>query len=95
MNSKTTILSLYRKILREGQRMPTPNRRKYVYNKAYKEFRVSAKLVDSVEIEERIVFAQDMYENIRAQRRHLNKILAWEEDTPTIDRKKTDPNSIF
>jgi len=71
---RSQVLRLYRKILKEGKKLPLPTRRDYVFNKTRKEFRANRFLTNKDDITSRITFANDCLESLRVQRKHLNKI---------------------
>lgn len=56
--------------------MPTQNRRDYVRNRARREFRANQKLTNTSEIQEAFITARDNLALARAQRKHLSKVLA-------------------
>lgn len=58
--------------------MPTQNRRDYIRLRTKKEFRDSRKLINQDDIRDALVHARDSLDTIRAQRKHLTKIIQTE-----------------
>ena len=67
-------LSLYRRLLRGAERMPTPNRQKYVIRKTRTEFRRHATLRDSEEIEFQLRLADTNLDTVLVQAEHLSRL---------------------
>jgi hypothetical protein len=68
-------LSLYRQLLRQGQKMPTPNRRKFVITKTRKEFKLHKDLTDPEEILFHLRLADTNLDTVMVQAEHLTKVM--------------------
>lgn len=68
-------LSLYRELLRAAEKMPTPNRRKFVASKTRTEFRSNAMLTDPEEINFCIRLADTNLDTVIIQAEHLSKLM--------------------
>ena len=66
-------LSLYRRLLRGAERMPTPNRQNYVLRKTRMEFRKHAKLSDPEEIDFHLRLADTNLDTVLVQAEHLSR----------------------
>jgi hypothetical protein len=62
--SRSQVLSLYRRILREGRLMPTQNRRDWVCEKTKREFREQTDLTDKDMIDWYIRYADTMLDQV-------------------------------
>ena len=69
-------LSLYRRLLRGAQRMPTPNRQNYVLRKTRAEFRKHASLTDPEEIEFQLRLADTNLDTVLVQAEHLSRLFS-------------------
>ena len=68
-------LSLYRQLLRQGQKMPTPNRRKFVITKTRNEFKLHKHLTDPDEILFYLRLADTNLDTVMVQAEHLTKVM--------------------
>jgi hypothetical protein len=71
MSAPTTPLALYRAILRAAGRMPTKNRRHYIWKKARSEFDAAKREADPARIQFLMDYGLISLENINAQANHL------------------------
>jgi Complex 1 protein (LYR family) len=74
--TRSRVLSLYRQLLRQGQKMPTPNRQNYVLQKARKEFKAQKHLIDPDEILFYIRLADTNLDTVIVQAEHLTKVMS-------------------
>lgn len=73
--TRSKALSLYRQLLREAQKMPTPNRKNFVIRKTRIEFKASVGLTDADAINEAIRLADTNLDTVMVQAEHLNKLM--------------------
>lgn len=73
--TRAKALSLYRKLLRGAQKMPTPNRQNFVIRKTRQEFKASIGLTDNDEIHEAIRLADTNLDTVLVQAEHLTKLM--------------------
>jgi predicted PhzF superfamily epimerase YddE/YHI9 len=73
--TRAKALSLYRKLLRGAQKMPTPNRQNFVIRKTRQEFKASIGLTDKDEIHEAIRLADTNLDTVLVQAEHLTKLM--------------------
>jgi hypothetical protein len=68
-------LSLYRQLIRQGQKMPTPNRQKFVIQKTRTEFKAHRHLTDPDEILFYLRLADTNLDTVIVQAEHLTKVM--------------------
>lgn len=68
-------LSLYRQLLRGAQKMPTPNRRKFVAQKTRREFKANKRLASAEEIEFGLRLADTNLDTVLLQAEHLTRVM--------------------
>lgn len=68
-------LSLYRQLLRGAEKMPTPNRRKFVVKKTRIEFKANQHLTDPAEIEFCLRLADTNLDTVLLQAEHLTRLM--------------------
>jgi predicted PhzF superfamily epimerase YddE/YHI9 len=73
--TRAKVLSLYRKLLRGGQKMPTPNRQNFVIRKTRTEFKAQIKLEDPEAIKQAIRLADTNLDTVLVQAEHLTKLM--------------------
>ena len=73
--TRAKALSLYRKLLRGAQKMPTPNRQNFVIRKTRTEFKASVGLTDPDAIHEAIRLADTNLDTVLVQAEHLTKLM--------------------
>lgn len=73
--TRTKILSLYKQILRAGEKMPTPNRRRFVLEKTREEFKAQKHLTDPKEINFCIRYADTNLDTVVVQAEHLTTLM--------------------
>jgi Complex 1 protein (LYR family) len=73
--TRTKALSLYRQLLRGAEKMPTPNRRKFVAKKTRTEFKANKSLSDPEEISFCIRLADTNLDTVLIQAEHLNRLM--------------------
>lgn len=69
-------LSLYRRLLRSAERMPTPNRQNYVKRKTQEEYRKHKTLTDPQEIEFQLRLADTNLDTVMVQAEHLSRLFS-------------------
>ena len=69
-------LSLYRRLLRSAERMPTPNRQNYVKRKTQEEYRKHKALTDPQEIEFQLRLADTNLDTVMVQAEHLSRLFS-------------------
>ncbi|KAL3804005.1 hypothetical protein HJC23_006396 [Cyclotella cryptica] len=67
-------LSLYRRLLRASDQMPTPNRRNYIATKTRLEFRKHMRISDPEEIEFCLRLADTNLDTVMVQAEHLSRL---------------------
>jgi hypothetical protein len=72
-STRLRALSLYRRLLRGSQRMPTPNRQNYVLRKTRSEFRKHMHLTDGEEIDFQLRLADTNLDTVLVQAEHLSR----------------------
>ena len=72
-STRLRALSLYRRLLRGSQRMPTPNRQNYVLRKTRSEFRKHMSLTDVDEIDFQLRLADTNLDTVLVQAEHLSR----------------------
>mmetsp|Transcript_39554 Transcript_39554/g.95567 ORF Transcript_39554/g.95567 Transcript_39554/m.95567 type:complete len:89 (+) Transcript_39554:138-404(+) len=73
--TRSKALSLYRRLLRGGMKMPTPNRQNFVIRKTRQGFKASVGLTDADEINEAIRLADTNLDTVLVQAEHLSKLM--------------------
>jgi hypothetical protein len=73
--TRTKALSLYRQLLRGAQKMPTPNRRKFVVKKTRTEFKANANITSVEDIEFCIRLADTNLDTVLIQAEHLSRLM--------------------
>lgn len=73
-STRRRALSLYRKLLRGAEGMPTPNRRNYVKRKTRDEFRRHRALTDAEEIDFQLRLADTNLDTVLVQAEHLSRL---------------------
>lgn len=73
--TRKQVLSLYRKLLRGGMMMPTPNRQNFVIRKTRAEFKAQIKLEDPEAIKQAIRLADTNLDTVLVQAEHLTKLM--------------------
>ncbi|KAL3769858.1 hypothetical protein ACHAWU_007064 [Discostella pseudostelligera] len=73
-STRLRALSLYRRLLRGSQRMPTPNRQNYVLRKTRLEFRKHMHLTDEMEIDFQLRLADTNLDTVLVQAEHLSRL---------------------
>lgn len=73
--TRTKALSLYRQLLRGAEKMPTPNRRKFVVKKTRTEFKANRQLTDPEEIKFCLRLADTNLDTVLLQAEHLTKLM--------------------
>jgi Complex 1 protein (LYR family) len=73
--TRNKVLSLYRQLLRAAEKMPTPNRRKFVVRKTRTEFKNSKNLTDAEEIQFCIRLADTNLDTVLIQAEHLTRVM--------------------
>lgn len=73
--SKQAALSIYRSLLREAAKMPTPHRTKFVRQRAREAFEQNRNLKAGGELEEALLLGETMVDATAAQRVHLNELV--------------------
>jgi len=68
-------LSLYRLLLRGAEKMPTPNRRKFVAKKTRKEFKANMHLTSKEDIEFGLRLADTNLDTVLLQAEHLTRLM--------------------
>lgn len=68
-------LSLYRQLLRGAEKMPTPNRRKFVIKKTRKEFKANMHLTSKEDIEFGLRLADTNLDTVLLQAEHLTRLM--------------------
>ena len=68
-------LSLYRQLLRAAQKMPTPNRQRFVIRKTRSEFKANINLTDPEAIKQCIRLADTNLDTVLVQAEHLTKLV--------------------
>ena len=68
-------LSLYRQLLRAAEKMPTPNRQRFVIRKTRTEFKANINLTDSEAIKQCIRLADTNLDTVLVQAEHLTKLV--------------------
>ena len=68
-------LSLYRQLLRGAQKMPTPNRRKFVIKKTRSEFKANKHLTSAEDIEFGLRLADTNLDTVLLQAEHLTRLM--------------------
>jgi hypothetical protein len=76
MPTRTRVLSLYRQLLRQGQKMPTPNRQKFVIQKTRTEFKAQMHITDPEEILFYVRLADTNLDTVIVQAEHLTKVMS-------------------
>ena len=77
---RTTVLTLYRSLLRVGRKMPTENRQQYVRDKAREEFKEGARETDPDRIKFLLRYGETMLDSAAAQQEHLHDLFALSPD---------------
>ncbi|KAL7566732.1 hypothetical protein ACA910_017784 [Epithemia clementina (nom. ined.)] len=73
--TRSRALSLYRQLMRAAQKMPTPNRRKFVISKTRVEFKANKGLTDAEEIDFHIRLADTNLDTVLLQAEHLTNLM--------------------
>ena len=73
--SRTKALSLYRQLLRGAQKMPTPNRRRFVVKKTRTEFKANMNLTSPDDIQFCIRLADTNLDTVLIQAEHLSRLM--------------------
>mmetsp|Transcript_41074 Transcript_41074/g.116154 ORF Transcript_41074/g.116154 Transcript_41074/m.116154 type:complete len:90 (-) Transcript_41074:96-365(-) len=73
--TRSKALSLYRKLLRGGMKMPTPNRQNFVVRKTRTEFKANVNLTDPEAIKQCIRLADTNLDTVLVQAEHLSKLM--------------------
>jgi hypothetical protein len=73
--TRAKALSLYRQLLRGAQKMPTPNRRKFVVRKTRTEFKANKNLSSAEDIEFCLRLADTNLDTVLIQAEHLSKLM--------------------
>ena len=73
--TRTRALSLYRQLLRAAEKMPTPNRRKFVVKKTRTEFKANKHLTDAEEIKFCLRLADTNLDTVMLQAEHLTNLM--------------------
>jgi len=73
--TRARALSLYRKLLRGAEKMPTPNRRNFVAKKTRSEFKASKHLTDPKDIEFGLRLADTNLDTVLVQAEHLTRLM--------------------
>jgi len=73
--TRMRVLSLYRQLLRGAQKMPTPNRRKFVAKKTRKEFKENKNLTSKEDIEFGLRLADTNLDTVLLQAEHLTRLM--------------------
>ena len=68
-------LSLYRQLLRAAQKMPTPNRQRFVIRKTRSEFKANINLTDPEAIKQCIRLADTNLDTVLVLAEHLTKLV--------------------
>ena len=68
-------LSLYRQLLRAAEKMPTPNRQRFVIRKTRTEFKANINLTDSEAIKQCIRLADTNLDTVLVLAEHLTKLV--------------------
>jgi hypothetical protein len=72
--TRAKALSLYRQLLRGAEKMPTPNRRKYVVRKTRTEFKANMHVTDPEEITLCLRLADTNLDTVLIQAEHLTRL---------------------
>jgi hypothetical protein len=73
--TRTKALSLYRQLLRGAEKMPTPNRRKFVTKKTRAEFRSNMSITAEKDIEFCLRLADTNLDTVLIQAEHLSRLM--------------------
>lgn len=73
--TRIKVLSLYRQLLRAAEKMPTPNRRKFVIRKTRLEFKNNKDLTDAEQIQFSIRLADTNLDTVMIQAEHLTRLM--------------------
>lgn len=73
--TRIKVLSLYRQLLRAAEKMPTPNRRKFVIRKTRLEFKNNKHLTDAEQIQFSIRLADTNLDTVMIQAEHLTRLM--------------------
>jgi LYR motif-containing protein 4 len=73
--TRSRVLSLYRQLLRGAEKMPTPNRRKFVIRKTRTEFKANKGVTDPKEIKDGIRLADVNLDTVLLQAEHLSRLM--------------------
>jgi hypothetical protein len=75
VETRARALSLYRQLLRGAQRMPTPNRQRFIVRKARAEFKANKHLTDPDEINFCLRLADTNLDTVLLQAEHLTRLM--------------------
>jgi len=73
--TRSRALSLYRLLLRGAEKMPTPNRRKFVAKKTRKEFKANKNLTSAEDIKFCLRLADTNLDTVLLQAEHLTRLM--------------------
>jgi len=73
--TRTKALSLYRQLLRGAEKMPTPNRRKFVIKKTRLEFKANINVTSAEEIQFCLRLADTNLDTVLIQAEHLTNLM--------------------
>jgi len=73
--TRTRALSLYRQLLRGAEKMPTPNRRRFVAKKTRTEFKANKGLTSAEEIQFCLRLADTNLDTVLIQAEHLTRLM--------------------
>jgi Complex 1 protein (LYR family) len=73
--NRIKVLSLYRQLIRGAEKMPTPNRKKFVIQKTRSEFKKNMHLTDADQILFNIRLADTNLDTVMLQAEHLTRLM--------------------
>jgi Complex 1 protein (LYR family) len=73
--NRTRVLSLYRQLLRAAEKMPTPNRQRFVKTKTRREFKANKNVTDAETIQFGIRLADTNLDTVLIQAEHLTTLM--------------------
>jgi hypothetical protein len=73
--TRPKVLSLYKQLLRAAEKMPTPNRRRFVKTKTRNEFKAQMHVTDDETIQFGLLLADTNLDTVLIQAEHLTALM--------------------
>mmetsp|Transcript_11262 Transcript_11262/g.18870 ORF Transcript_11262/g.18870 Transcript_11262/m.18870 type:complete len:100 (-) Transcript_11262:41-340(-) len=85
--NRSTVLKLFRQILKTGESMPNQNRRDFVRFKARQEFDRVKNISDKTQQQQEMLLGEVHLETLQIQSKHLSKLVEFEPREPFARKK--------